>query len=170
MLLSIQPARTTCCNGIFNQNEEKKIMKENATENMVWEISDILFRFQCNKWEFSKAIESHHNKLPHTSCLQDIWLVWAHETWTKWLLFCRQHFQMHLLNENYCVLIQISLKFVAMSRIDKTSSFVQVMAWCQFSTKPLPEPMTTQSNVLNTFRAEETWPLVADDNFLQISL
>ena len=77
---------------------------------------------------------------------------------------------MHLLNENYCILIQISLKFVLMGWIDQKSSLVQVMAWCLFGTKPLPEPMTTQSSVLNTLRPEETWTLVADGNFLQISL
>ena len=48
------------------------------------------------------------------------------------------------LNENDRILIRISLEVVPRSPIDKTPALVQVMAWCQTGTKPLPEPMLTQ--------------------------
>ena len=48
------------------------------------------------------------------------------------------------LNEKFCILIQISLKFVAKGSIDKTVALVQVMARRRTGDKPLPEPMLTQ--------------------------
>ena len=46
-------------------------------------------------------------------------------------------------NENYCILIKIALKFVPYGSIDNESSLVQVMTWCQTGDKPLTEPMMT---------------------------
>ena len=43
------------------------------------------------------------------------------------------------LNENYCSLLKISLKFVLMGRIYHESVSVQVMVWCQRDSKPLHE-------------------------------
>ena len=48
------------------------------------------------------------------------------------------------MNEKFCILIQISLKFVLEGPTDNKSALVQVMAWCWTDTKPLPEPMLTQ--------------------------
>ena len=48
------------------------------------------------------------------------------------------------MTEKFCILIQISLKFVAKDQIDNESALVQVMAWCQTGDKPLPAPMLTQ--------------------------
>ena len=47
-------------------------------------------------------------------------------------------------NENVRISIQISLKFVPMSPIDKKAALVQVMAWRRTGGKPLPESMLTQ--------------------------
>ena len=47
------------------------------------------------------------------------------------------------MNENFCILIQISLKFVPNGPIDNKSALVQVMAWCRTGNKPLPEPKLT---------------------------
>ena len=58
------------------------------------------------------------------------------------------------LNENYCILISISLKFVQGYPTDINSTLVQVMAWCQTGTKPLPEPMLT--NILDVTRPQYT--------------
>ena len=55
----------------------------------------------------------------------------------------RRQIQMHFINENDRILIQISLKFVHMSLIDNKPALVQVMAWCRRGDKPLPEPMLT---------------------------
>ena len=46
-----------------------------------------------------------------------------------------------LVNEKFCILITISLKFVPESLIDNKSALVQVMAWHPTGDKPLPEPM-----------------------------
>ena len=48
------------------------------------------------------------------------------------------------MNEKFCILIQISLKFVPKGPIDNSSALVRVMAWHQIDAKPLSEPMLTQ--------------------------
>ena len=49
-----------------------------------------------------------------------------------------------LVSENFCVLIQISLKFVHKDPIDNNPASFQVMTWCWTGDKPLQEPMLTQ--------------------------
>ena len=44
---------------------------------------------------------------------------------TKWLLFCRRHFQMTIVYENGCVLMQDSLKFVPNGPISNTPTLVR---------------------------------------------
>ena len=45
-------------------------------------------------------------------------------------------------NENYCFLIQISLKFVPNDPTNNIpAALVQLMAWCRTGNKPLSEPM-----------------------------
>ena len=48
------------------------------------------------------------------------------------------------MNEKFCILIRISLKFVLKGPIDNKSVLVQVMAWRRIGDKPLSEPMLTQ--------------------------
>ena len=50
----------------------------------------------------------------------------------------------HLMNEKLSIFIQISLTFVPKGPIDYKPALVQVMAWWQTGSKPLPEPMLTQ--------------------------
>ena len=45
------------------------------------------------------------------------------------------------MNEKFCILIPISIKFVLQRPIDNKSTLVQVMAWHQTGDKPLPELM-----------------------------
>ena len=45
------------------------------------------------------------------------------------------------MNEQCCILIKISLKFVLKGTIDNRSTLVLVMAWCRSGDKPLSEPM-----------------------------
>ena len=47
-------------------------------------------------------------------------------------------------NEIFCILIKISLKFVPKDLINNKSAMVQVMAWRRTGGKPLHEPMLTQ--------------------------
>ena len=80
------------------------------------------------------------------------------EVCTKWLLFCRQHFntlrpgqngchfaddifKFLFLNENVWIPIRISLKFVFKGRIKNIPELVQIMAWHRPGDKPLSEPM-----------------------------
>ena len=53
-------------------------------------------------------------------------------------------FKCIFLNENVWISINISLKFVPRSSIDKNTELVQVMAWRRLGDKPLPEPMMAQ--------------------------
>ena len=48
------------------------------------------------------------------------------------------------LNEKFCILNQLWLKFVPKGLIDNKWALVQVMAWCRTGNKPLPEPMLIQ--------------------------
>ena len=86
----------------------------------------------------------------------DYWCIYASLslnglTWER--LRLRQHswhfadntFKCIFLYDNHYILITISLKFVPEGPIDNKSWLVQVMAWCQTGTKPLPEPMMTQT-------------------------
>ena len=54
------------------------------------------------------------------------------------------NFKCIFLNENYRILIGISLKSIPMSPIDNKPALVQVMAWRRTGDKPLSEPMLTQ--------------------------
>ena len=44
-------------------------------------------------------------------------------------------------NENCCILITFSLKFVRKGPIDNNGALVQIMAWRRSGDKPLSEPM-----------------------------
>ena len=54
------------------------------------------------------------------------------------------NFKCIFFDEKFCILIQISLKFVPKGPIDNKRALVQVMAWRRTGDKPLPEPMLTQ--------------------------
>ena len=45
------------------------------------------------------------------------------------------------INENCCILIKFSLKYVHKDLIDNNAALVQIMAWRQSGNKPLPEQM-----------------------------
>ena len=59
------------------------------------------------------------------------------------------HFADHIfkhifINENFCILILISLKFVPNGPIENKPALLLVMAWHRIGDKPLPEAMLTQ--------------------------
>ena len=58
--------------------------------------------------------------------------------------FADHIFKLFFFNENARIPIQISLKFVPRSPIDKNPTLVRVVAWRQTGDKPLPEPMMIQ--------------------------
>ena len=53
-------------------------------------------------------------------------------------------FRCIFVNEKFCILIQISLKFVPKGPIDNNSVLVQVMASRRSGDKPFPEPLIAQ--------------------------
>ena len=53
-------------------------------------------------------------------------------------------FKYIFMNENYCILIRVSLKFVPEGPIENTSALVQEMAWHKTGDKPLPEAILAQ--------------------------
>ena len=57
--------------------------------------------------------------------------------------FTDDNFKCIFMNEKFCILIPISLKFVPKGLIDNMSALVQVMAWCLTGDKPIPEPVMT---------------------------
>ena len=71
---------------------------------------------------------------------------WSHRINT---LGPRQHrrrfaddiFKCMFFNENCCILIKISLKYVRKVPIDNNPALVQIMAWCRLGDKPLSESM-----------------------------
>ena len=58
--------------------------------------------------------------------------------------FADDIFKCIFMNEKFCILIGISLKFVLKGPFDNKSALVEVMAWRRTGGKPLPEPMLTQ--------------------------
>ena len=45
------------------------------------------------------------------------------------------------MNEKFCILIKLSLKFVTKGSINNFPALVQLMAWHRTGDKPLSEPM-----------------------------
>ena len=55
--------------------------------------------------------------------------------------FADDTFKRIFVNENGCISIEISLKFVSKGPINSMPELVQIMAWCRPGAKPLSEPM-----------------------------
>ena len=51
-------------------------------------------------------------------------------------------FKCIFVNENICISIKISLKFVPKGPVNNISALVQTLAWCRPGDKPLSEPVT----------------------------
>ena len=58
--------------------------------------------------------------------------------------FADDIFKCVFMNEKYCILILISMKFVPKRPIYNKSALVQVMGWRQIGDKPLSESMLTR--------------------------
>ena len=57
--------------------------------------------------------------------------------------FADDIFSCIFMNEKFCILVRISLKFVPKGPIDNNPVLVHIIAWPQIGAKPLPEPMLT---------------------------
>ena len=54
-------------------------------------------------------------------------------------------FRCIFVNEKFCILVKILLKFVPKGPIDNNPALFHIMAWRQIGDKPLSEPMLTRS-------------------------
>ena len=59
-------------------------------------------------------------------------------------LFADDIFRCIFVNENFCILIQISLKFIRKGPINNVQALVEIMAWCRIGDKPISERMLIQ--------------------------
>ena len=55
--------------------------------------------------------------------------------------FAYNRFRCISVNEKFCILIKISLKFVPYGPIDNNQALVQILTWYWIGNKPLSEPM-----------------------------
>ena len=55
--------------------------------------------------------------------------------------FVEDIFRYIFMNEMFCILIKISLKFIPKGQIDNNQALVEIMAWRRKGNKPLSEPM-----------------------------
>ena len=60
--------------------------------------------------------------------------------------FAADVFRCIFVNEKFCILVEISLKFVSYGPIDNNTGFVQIVAWRRIGDKPLSEPMMARSS------------------------
>ena len=58
-------------------------------------------------------------------------------------VFADDIFRYILVNEKFCILIKISLKFIPGGLIDNNPALVQIIAWRRVGDKSLSEPMLT---------------------------
>ena len=125
--LSPSHYQNQCCNIVnwgprnklqlnFNRNSYKSI-QENPFENVVWKMSAILPQPQC----VNSSPPGQNGR--HSG--DDI-------------------FRCIFLNENVCIFIKISLKFVSKGSIDNNPALVQIMVWHRIGDKLLSEPMLTR--------------------------
>ena len=48
---------------------------------------------------------------------------------TKYMPFCRRHYQCIVVNENVLILIEMSMKFISEDSINNIPALVQLMVW-----------------------------------------
>ena len=63
-------------------------------------------------------------------------ITWVQDNWTKYWPFYKWQFQMHFLQANVRILIQIEFKCVPGILIDDKSTLIEVMAWCHQALTP----------------------------------
>ena len=130
----------------------------------------ILFQPQCVREIPSEGRPEHHCSAQSKSWLLMYWKhkepghqqVWywpsfpgIFQSWKGMINTLRlrkngRHFPDHIfkrtcLNENYCILMKIPLKFVPQGSINNSLALVQIMAWCRSGNKPSHYDVKSQS-------------------------
>ena len=85
-----------------------------------------------------------HTLIADDTAMQGV-MTLTYLPWTKYPPFHRRYFQMYFIfvNEKFCILVEISFKFVPKGPINNIPLWVQIMAWCRTGNKPLSEPTMT---------------------------
>ena len=82
-------------------------------------------------------------KFQTMTCHQQIWrdalIHWRRDKMAA--IFLDDIFKCIFLNEKFCILVKISLKFVPKGPIDNNPALVYIMDWRRICDKPLSEPM-----------------------------
>ena len=112
----------------------------------------------------TKVAHARHGKFPGRwpsfKVEEDSWnwiqMVYWIGQWSFWLIwmnsslpgqngrdFADDIFICIVVNETFCILIEILLKFVSKGLIDNDQAMFKIMAWCRRGDKPLSEPMRT---------------------------
>ena len=94
-----------------------------------------------NYWIMGKTLKKTCLFLSSTRCMLMIYHHLHIEAKIKWPPFSTRLIQMHFLNENVWIMINISLMFVPKDPINNIPALFQVMAWCRSGDKPLSEPL-----------------------------
>ena len=125
-LLSILPLGTK-----FSEilTETKIFINENASENIVCEMAAILSRRWVEPGSPATYCTGRINSSPpgQNGCH-----------------FADDIFRCIFVNEKFCILIKISLKFIPKGAIYNNPALVQIMAWRRIGDKPLSELMLTR--------------------------
>ena len=114
----------------------------NAFRRMPWNLIDVKSALvQVMAWCHQAT---SHSNVDQVLCCHMASLGYneiIYQDWNKMVHI----FKCFFLNENHCILIQISLKFVPKDLLNNKVALVSGMAWCRTGTKPFPEPMLTKS-------------------------
>ena len=106
----------------------------NMLRSCIWNDDHVMMGASC----FRHTVLRYHHP-------QGMALAFTHLSQNKnGCYFADDIFKCISMNEKFCILIKISLKFVPKGLIDNKTALVQVLSWCRSSGKPLPEPMLIQ--------------------------
>ena len=102
--------------------KSSRIIKDNIS-NLVLRLENLadIVRVSCG-----------HSKV---SCLSPLWQKGRH--------FGRRYFRWIFVNEKFCILVKISMKFVSKDQVNKPL-LVHIMTWRRIGDKPLSQPMLTR--------------------------
>ena len=113
----------------------------NKWQNNRWKLCS---KYAFIKHERSQVETTFKSKWCRVPCVDSDLRPLTHLPWTKWPPFCKRYLKFISMNEEICILIEMSLSFVPKNPIDNKSELVQVMACRQTGDKPLSALMPTQ--------------------------
>ena len=106
------------------------------------QVSPLLTKISCNRVEFRTSFVRENININHVMLSS----IHAQTSMALKLTQDGRHFADDIFtciffNENCCILIKFSLKYVCKGPIDNNWALVQIMAWRRLGDKPLSEPI-----------------------------